>query len=195
MAAEYCGYNGNIRILLAFDSCNFLSPDLIEGFPYLIDNSILMGPLIFSVSIFSNSKTCFFDSLACAFLALEHKKVRDFCNIAYISDSSGSVGVIGTDIKTNPVDATFLNGALIRWLDFNDTWLAEEWGHPSDNLGAILPLTDFLSLKKIRKGQEPIKVSELLEHTIKAHEIQGVLALDNSFNKVGLDHVLLVRVA
>ena len=67
------------------------------------------------------AKTCFFDSLACAFLALEHKKVRDFCNIAYISDSSGSVGVIGTDIKTNPVDATFLNGALIRWLDFNDT--------------------------------------------------------------------------
>ena len=94
------------------------------------------------------AKTCFFDSLACAFLALEHKKVRDFCNIAYISDSSGSVGVIGTDIKTNPVDATFLNGALIRWLDFNDTWLAKEWGHPSDNLGAIISLADYLSAKR-----------------------------------------------
>ena len=79
------------------------------------------------------AKTCFFDSLACAFLALEHKKVKDFCNIGYIKDSSGPVRVIGTDIKTNPVDAAFLNGSLIRWLDFNDTWLAKEWGHPSDN--------------------------------------------------------------
>ena len=78
------------------------------------------------------AKTCFY--CLTRIFALEHKKVRDFCIIAYISDSSGSVGVIGTDIKTNPVDATFLNGALIRWLDFNDTWLAKEWGHPSDNL-------------------------------------------------------------
>ena len=80
------------------------------------------------------AKTCFFDSIACAFLALEHEKVKNFCSLPYIADSSGTVGVIGTDIKTNVVDATFLNGTLIRWLDFNDTWLAKEWGHPSDNL-------------------------------------------------------------
>ena len=83
-------------------------------------------------SSLQEAKTCFFDSLACAFLALEHEKVQNFCSLAYIKDSSGSVGVIGTDTKTNVVDATFLNGALIRWLDFNDTWLAKEWGHPSD---------------------------------------------------------------
>ena len=137
------------------------------------------------------AKTCFFDSLACAFLALEHKKVKDFCNIAYISDSSGSVRVIGTDIKTNPVDATFLNGALIRWLDFNDTWLAKEWGHPSDNLGAIISLADYLSAKKIKK----YSFKEILNFMVIAHEIQGCLAIENSLNREGLDHVALVKVA
>ena len=95
------------------------------------------------------AKTCFFDSIACAFLALEHEKVQNFCSLPYIANSSGSVGVIGTDIKTNVVDATFLNGTLIRWLDFNDTWLAKEWGHPSDNLSVILALADYLNVKKI----------------------------------------------
>ena len=136
------------------------------------------------------------DSIACGILALKNESCKNLLGPVFGgSNIDNGARVFGTNYKLDPIRAAWNTGCIIRWLDFNDTWLAEEWGHPSDNLGAILPLTDFLSLKKIRKGQEPIKVSELLEHTIKAHEIQGVLALDNSFNKVGLDHVLLVRVA
>ena len=90
------------------------------------------------------AKTCFFDSIACAFMALDHDQVKKFTQLEYIKNSSGTVRVIGTNIKTNAVDAAFLNGALIRWLDFNDTWLAKEWGHPSDNLSIVLSLTDYL---------------------------------------------------
>ena len=142
-------------------------------------------------SSLQEAKTCFFDSLACAFLALEHKKVKDFCNIGYIKDSSGSVRVIGTDIKTNPVDATFLNGSLIRWLDFNDTWLAKEWGHPSDNLATILSLADYLNVI----GKKEYSFKEILNFMVIAHEIQGCLAIENSLNKQGLDHVALVKIA
>ena len=137
------------------------------------------------------AKTCFFDSIACAFLALEHEKVQNFCSLPYIVDSSGSVGVIGTDIKTNVVDATFLNGTLIRWLDFNDTWLAKEWGHPSDNLSVILALADYLNVKK----NKTFSFKEILNLMVIAHEIQGTLAIENSFNKKGLDHVVLVKIA
>ena len=142
-------------------------------------------------SSLQEAKRCFFDSLACAFLALEHDKVQSFCALPYISDSSGTVGVIGTDIKTNVVDATFLNGSLIRWLDFNDTWLAKEWGHPSDNLAAILALTDYL---KSARGKI-YSFKDVLNFMVLAHEIQGTLAIENSFNKEGLDHVVLVKIA
>ena len=142
-------------------------------------------------SSLQEAKTCFFDSLACAFLALEHDKVQNFCSLAYIKDSSGSVGVIGTDTKTNVVDATFLNGALIRWLDFNDTWLAKEWGHPSDNLAAILALTDYLKTER----DITFSLRDILNFMVIAHEIQGALAIENSFNKEGLDHVVLVKIA
>ena len=84
---------------------------------------------------------------------------------------------------------------MIRWLDYNDTWLAAEWGHPSDNLGGILAVADYISRVRISEGKEPLKVREVLEMMIKAHEIQGVLALENSLNRVGLDHVLYVKVA
>ena len=94
------------------------------------------------------AKTCFFDSLACSFLALKYDQVQKFCSIEYIKNSTGSSRVIGTDIKSNPVEAAFLNGALIRWLDFNDTWLAKEWGHPSDNLAAILSMYDYLKVER-----------------------------------------------
>jgi 2-methylcitrate dehydratase len=97
----------------------------------------------------------------------------------------------GTAWQLDPVHAAFNIGAMIRWLDFNDTWLAAEWGHPSDNLGGILALADYLS----RTKQQQLTISDLLKALIKAHEIQGILALENSFNRVGLDHVLLVRVA
>lgn len=94
-----------------------------------------------------------------------------------------------------PVQAAFNIGAMIRWLDFNDTWLAAEWGHPSDNLGGILAVADWLSREAIAKGKAPLPLKHVLTAMIKAHEIQGCLALENSFNKVGLDHVVLVKVA
>src|SRR5690606_11978366 len=107
----------------------------------------------------------------------------------------GGARVPGTSYELDPVQAAFCIGAMIRWLDFNDTWLAAEWGHPSDNLGGILATADYLSRKHAREGTEPLRVRDALTAMIKAHEIQGVLALENSFNRVGLDHVLLVRVA
>ena len=136
------------------------------------------------------------DSIACGILALKNESCKNLLGPVFGgSNIDGGARVFGTNYTLDPIRAAWNTGCIIRWLDFNDTWLAQEWGHPSDNLGAILPLTDFLSLNRVSDSQDPIKVSELLEHTIKAHEIQGVLALDNSFNKVGLDHVLLVRVA
>ncbi len=137
------------------------------------------------------AKNCFFDSIACAFMALDHEQVKKFIQLEYIKNSSGSVRVIGTNIKTNAVDATFLNGALIRWLDFNDTWLAKEWGHPSDNISIVLALTDYL------KKHKDINLSfkQILNFMVLAHEVQGALAIENSLNREGLDHVALVKVA
>jgi 2-methylcitrate dehydratase len=103
--------------------------------------------------------------------------------------------VPGTNYQLDPINAAFNIGAMIRWLDFNDTWLAAEWGHPSDNLGGILAVADWLSRTRIAEGQPPILMKDVLIAMVKAHEIQGVIALENSFNRVGLDHVLLVKVA
>ena len=103
--------------------------------------------------------------------------------------------VFGRSYELDPVKAAWDIGAIVRWLDFNDTWLAEEWGHPSDNLGAIMALSDYISRVNIANHKSPLKIRDVLEYMVKAHEIQGILALENSFNKVGLDHVLLVRVA
>ena len=101
----------------------------------------------------------------------------------------------GTSFELDPVQAAFNIGAAVRWLDFNDTWLAAEWGHPSDNLGAILAVADYLSRRAVREGEPPLTVRDVLVAMIQAHEIQGVLALENAFNRAGLDHVLLVRIA
>ena len=103
--------------------------------------------------------------------------------------------VPGTQFQLDPVQAAFNIGAMIRWLDFNDTWLAAEWGHPSDNLGGILAVADWLSRTAVAAGKQPLTMRDVLTAMIKAHEIQGVLALENSFNRVGLDHVVLVKVA
>ena len=107
----------------------------------------------------------------------------------------GGARVPGTSYELEPVQAAFNIGAMIRWLDFNDTWLAAEWGHPSDNLGAILAVADYLSRRNAAQGAKGLVVRDVLTAMIKAHEIQGVTALENSFNRVGLDHVLLVRIA
>jgi 2-methylcitrate dehydratase len=103
--------------------------------------------------------------------------------------------VPGTQFRLDPVQAAFNIGAMIRWLDFNDTWLAAEWGHPSDNLGGILAVADWLSREAVANGRPPLAMRDVLTAMIKAHEIQGVIALENSFNRVGLDHVVLVKVA
>ena len=103
--------------------------------------------------------------------------------------------VPGTQFQLDPIQAAFNIGTIIRWLDFNDTWLAAEWGHPSDNLGGILATADWLSRTLIADGKPGLQMKDVLDAMIRAHEIQGVLALENSFNKVGLDHVILVKVA
>lgn len=107
----------------------------------------------------------------------------------------GGARVPGTRFELDPVHAAFNIGCMIRWLDYNDTWLAAEWGHPSDNLGSILATADYLSRCRVSEGKAPLTVKDVLTAAIKAHEIQGVLALENSLNRVGLDHVLFVRIA
>jgi 2-methylcitrate dehydratase len=131
------------------------------------------------------------DSLGCAALASTHEaSMRLLGPIVPGTVVPGGARVPATSFELDPVKAAFDTGALIRWLDYNDTWLAAEWGHPSDNLGAILALADHLA----RTGR-PVTVGDILDASVVAHEIQGVLALDNSFNRVGLDHVLLVEIA
>jgi 2-methylcitrate dehydratase len=139
---------------------------------------------------------CLKDSLACAMLALKFPEcVKLLGPIVPGADLRGGARVPGTPFELDPAQAAFDIGVLVRYLDFNDTWLAAEWGHPSDNLGAILAAADYIARTDLAEGQEPASVATILEAMIKAHEIQGVLALKNSFNRVGLDHVLLVRVA
>src|SRR6266511_4575118 len=132
------------------------------------------------------------DALGCGLLALRYREcTKHLGPIVPGATLKDGARVPGTNWQLDPVHAAFNISAMIRWLDFNDTWLAAEWGHPSDNLGGILALADYLT----RTKQKPFTVSDVLCAMIKAHEIQGILALENSFNRVGLDHVLLVRVA
>jgi 2-methylcitrate dehydratase len=139
---------------------------------------------------------CLLDTLACGFQALDYPAcTRLLGPVVPGATLAGGSRVPGTSYELDPVAAAFNIGAMIRWLDFNDTWLAAEWGHPSDNLGGILATADYLSRQRRTKGQEPLTMQDVLTAMIKAHEIQGVTALENSFNRVGLDHVLLVRVA
>ena len=139
---------------------------------------------------------CLMDTLACGFLALQYPACTKLLGpVVPGATMAHGTRVPGTSFELDPVMGAFNIGAMIRWLDFNDTWLAAEWGHPSDNLGAILGLGDYLSRKAHNEGRRPLGVRDLLTAMIKAHEIQGVLALENSFNRVGLDHVILVRVA
>src|SRR5580658_1155741 len=139
---------------------------------------------------------CLMDTLGCGFQALRYPAcTRMMGPVVPGALMRGGARVPGTGYELDPVSAAFNIGTMIRWLDFNDTWLAAEWGHPSDNLGGILAVADYLSHSASLQGRDPISVHALLQMMIKAHEIQGVLALENSFNRVGLDHVLLVRVA
>jgi 2-methylcitrate dehydratase len=145
---------------------------------------------------FETAHYCLMDTLACGFQALDYPACTKLLGpVIPGATFSGGARVPGTSYELEPVMAAFNIGAMNRWLDFNDTWLAAEWGHPSDNLGGILAVADYLSRQARTKGEAPLTMQDVLAAMIKAHEIQGVLALENSYNRVGLDHVLLVRVA
>ena len=151
---------------------------------------------ITSKQAYETARYCLIDTLGCGLEALEYPA----CNKLLGPIVPGTIvpngaKVPGTQFQLDPVQAAFNIGAMIRWLDFNDTWLAAEWGHPSDNLGGILATADWLSRNAIAAGKKPLKMQDVLTAMIKAHEIQGSLAIENSFNKVGLDHVVLVKVA
>lgn len=139
---------------------------------------------------------CLLDTLGCGLEALTYPACTKLLGpVVKGTIVPNGAKVPGTQFQLDPIQAAFNIGAIIRWLDFNDTWLAAEWGHPSDNLGGILATADWLSRTQVAEGKAPLKMKQVLEAMIMAHEIQGVMALENSFNKVGLDHVLLVKLA
>jgi 2-methylcitrate dehydratase len=145
---------------------------------------------------YSTARACLIDTLGCGLEALDYPAcTRLLGPIVPGTTVPNGARVPGTSYQLDPVQAAFNIGAMIRWLDFNDTWLAAEWGHPSDNLGGILATADWLSRVAIILGRDPLTMRQVLTAMIKAHEIQGCIALENSFNKVGLDHVVLVKVA
>ena len=136
------------------------------------------------------------DTLGCGLESLEYPAACKLIGpVVKGTHVPNGARVPGTQFQLDPVQAAFNIGALIRWLDFNDCWLAAEWGHPSDNLGAILATADWLSRNAVAAGKQPLRMRDVLTAIVKAHEIQGVIALENAFNKVGLDHVVLVKVA
>ena len=149
-----------------------------------------------SAVAFDTARQCLIDTLGCGLEALDYPACTRLLGplVPGMSIVNGA-RVPGTAFELDPVQAAFNLGAMIRWLDFNDTWLAAEWGHPSDNLGAILMLCDWQSRQAVAAGRPPRTMRDVLTAMIKAHEIQGVLALENAFNRVGLDHVVLVKVA
>jgi len=149
-----------------------------------------------SVEAYDTARNCLMDTLGCGLLALRFPE----CTKLLGPQVEGTIvphgaRVPGTQFQLDPVKAAWDIGCIIRWLDYNDTWLAAEWGHPSDNLGAILAVADYLSQRNVAAGKAPLLMRDVLTAMIKAHEIQGVIALENGFNRVGLCHVLLVRVA
>jgi 2-methylcitrate dehydratase len=155
--------------------------DYVTGYP------------VASAEAYETARYCLMDTLGCGLEALEYPACTKLLGpIVPGTVVPNGAKVPGTQFQLDPVQAAFNIGAMIRWLDFNDTWLAAEWGHPSDNLGGILATADWLSRNDPKK---PLVVRDVLTAMIKAHEIQGVLALENSFNRVGLDHVVLVKVA
>ena len=149
-----------------------------------------------STEAYDTARYMLLDSLGCAMLAMKFPEcVKHLGPLVPGATLAGGARVPGTSFELDPVQAAYNIGVQVRWLDFNDTWLAAEWGHPSDNLGAILAVADYLSRKAEREGGQPLTVRDVLTAAIKAHEIQGCYALKNSFNRVGLDHVILVRLA
>jgi 2-methylcitrate dehydratase len=164
-------------------------PLLTQIADYVCDHNITSDEAI------NTARLCLMDSLGCGLLALKYPACAKLLGpVVPGTVVPSGARVPGTNYELDPVTAAFNIGTLVRWLDFNDTWLAAEWGHPSDNLGAILAVMDY-STRNAERGMRSYTVRDVLTAMIKAHEIQGILALENSFNRVGLDHVLLVRIA
>ena len=154
------------------------------------------GFSIDSAEAYDTARHCLMDTLGCGFLAQRFPEcAKHLGPVVPGTVVPNGARVPGTQFELDPVKAAWDIGCVVRWLDFNDTWLAAEWGHPSDNLGGILASADFVSRRAVAAGKQPLMMQDVLTAMIKAHEIQGCLALENSFNRVGLDHVLLVRVA
>ena len=163
---------------------------LVDIVDYVQDYAIASG------LAYDTARNCLLDTLGCGLEALEYPACTKLLGpIVHGTIVPNGARVPGTQFQLDPVQAAFNIGAMVRWLDFNDTWLAAEWGHPSDNLGGILATADWLSRTAIAAGKKPLPMRDVLTAMIKAHEIQGCIALENSFNKVGLDHVVLVKVA
>jgi 2-methylcitrate dehydratase len=165
--------------------------------PILVDIArYARDAVIDSSEAYSTARLCLIDTLGCGLEALGYPACTKLLGpIVPGTVVPNGAKVPGTPYQLDPVQAAFNIGTMIRWLDFNDTWLAAEWGHPSDNLGGILASADWLSRSALARGKQPLLMRDVLTAMIKAHEIQGVLALENSFNRVGLDHVVLVKVA
>jgi 2-methylcitrate dehydratase len=180
-----------------------MSPTEPDKGPEIVADGLLQEIADYSFSggidssvAWETARYCLLDALGCGLLALGYPACAKLIGpVVPEAIMPGGARVPGTKYELDPVQAAFCIGAMIRWLDFNDTWLAAEWGHPSDNLGGILAVADYLDRRAARTGRETTTVRAVLEAMIKAYEIQGVLALNHSFNRVGLDHVLLVRIA
>jgi len=156
----------------------------------------VLGHPITSPEAYDTARLCLMDTLGCGLEALSYPACTKLLGpIVPGTVVPNGARVPGTQFQLDPVQAAFNIGAMIRWLDFNDTWLAAEWGHPSDNLGGILAVADWVSRRGVAAGKTPLTMRDVLTAMIQAHEIQGVIALENSFNRVGLDHVVLVKVA
>nr|HMN59961.1 bifunctional 2-methylcitrate dehydratase/aconitate hydratase [Anaerolinea sp.] len=175
------------------------SPDNLRPAPDALLTSLadyVTSTPIQSQEAFFTARLSMMDALGCAMAALAFPAcTRLLGPLVPGTNVPDGACVPGTPYQMDPVAAAFNLGAMIRWLDYNDTWLAAEWGHPSDNLGAILMTADYLSRRAAAEGRAPLTVRDTLRGMIQAYEIQGVIALENSFNRVGLDHVLLVKVA
>ena len=149
-----------------------------------------------SPEAWDTARNCLMDTLGCGLLALRFPEcTKHLGPLVEGTVVPHGARVPGTSFRLDPVKAAWDIGCIVRWLDYNDTWLAAEWGHPSDNLGGILAVADHLSQRNLANGKPALTMKTVLEGMIMAHEIQGVLALENSFNRVGLDHVVLVKVA
>jgi len=174
------------------DACR---PDFDQVIQDIVDY-VMTYDVAQSGEAMETARYCWMDTMGCGLFALNYPACTKMLGpVVPGANMNNGARVPGTSYELDPVRAAWNIGAMVRWLDFNDTWLAAEWGHPSDNLGAILALADYQSQQSAARGENPLTMKDVLIAMVQAHEIQGVIALENSFNRVGLDHVMLVRIA